>query len=150
MRNNTMGKILWQFQKSCTLQDRNKLKLFILDIFKLEKRPLAELSFVFCDDDYLLGINRSYLNHNYFTDIITFDLTEPDSQLVTGEIYISIDTVRENSVRFNCSFREELHRVIFHGCLHLCGYGDKKRGDKVQMRLKEDFYMTKYGLAVTG
>jgi rRNA maturation RNase YbeY len=140
-----MGKIFWQFQKACALQERNRLKLFLQHIFQKEKKSLGELVIVFCDDDYLLGINRAFLKHDYFTDIITFDMTEPGSSKLKGEIYISIDTVRDNADRFNCSFKEEIHRVIFHGCLHLCGYGDKKKADIILMRSKENFYLHEYG-----
>lgn len=140
-----MGNIIWQFQKPCTLTQRNNLKLFIQDIFKQEKKCLLELAFVFCDDEYLLGINRSFLNHDYFTDIITFDLTEPGAKLITGEIYISIDTVRDNAKQYKRPFSEELHRVIFHGCLHLCGFKDKAKPDQLQMRRKEDHYLERYG-----
>jgi rRNA maturation RNase YbeY len=143
-----MGKILWQFQKTCTLQDRDRLKLFVQAIFRQEKKKLGDLSFVFCDDEYLLGINKSFLHHDYYTDIITFDLTEPGSKVLSGEIYISIDTVRDNALHFKCSFKEELHRVIFHGCLHLCGYGDKKKVEKAVMRSKENFYLNQYGFQV--
>jgi rRNA maturation RNase YbeY len=92
----------------------------------------------------VLEINRTYLKHDYLTDIITFDLSEgPET---TAEVYISIDRVKENALHNKVSFKNELHRVVFHGALHLCGYIDKKREDIAKMRLKEDQYLALYGL----
>jgi probable rRNA maturation factor len=109
-------------------------------LFKKEKRILGELHYIFCSDTYLARINREYLHHNTYTDIITFDLSESKAA-ISGEIYISIDRIRENAVLYNTSFRDELHRVIFHGALHLCGYKDKTTKDAKTIRAKEDFYL---------
>src|SRR5882672_2030060 len=106
-----------------TLTDRSSLKIFIQALFKREKKKLADLNYIFCSDDYLLGINKQYLKHDFYTDIITFGLSEPEEP-ISGEIYISIDRVRDNSLQFKTSLKKELHRVIFHGALHLCGYRD--------------------------
>lgn len=105
---------------------------------------MGNLSYVFCSDDYLLDINRSFLQHDYYTDIITFDLTEPGSKKIDAEIYISVDTIRDNAQRFDTSITKELHRVIFHGVLHLCGYKDKTSKDQELMTRKEDHYLSLY------
>ena len=123
--------------------DRSRLKTFLPSLFKSEKQQLAELQYIFCSDDYLLGINKQYLKHNYYTDIITFDLSEP-GQAINAEIYISVDRVRENARSFGNTLRNELHRVIFHGALHLCGYRDKSQQEETLMRKMEDQYLTLY------
>ena len=104
---------------------------------------MANLTYVFCSDEDLLEINRTYLKHDYFTDIITFDLSFTKKEII-GEIYISVDRVRENAGRFNSTLRKELHRVIFHGALHLCGYRDKNLQEQKVMRAKEDEYLKLY------
>jgi len=129
--------------KSISLRSRAELKLFIAEILRKEGRKLSNLTYVFCDDDYLLNINRQHLKHDFYTDIITFDLSETN-KLITGEIYISTDRVRDNALQLSTSLNEELHRVIFHGALHLCGYRDKTREEERQMRQKEDFYLKLY------
>jgi rRNA maturation RNase YbeY len=139
-------KITFHFQSATTLRQRTQLKRFIGKIFKLEKHTLASISFIFCDDAYLLEINRSFLNHDYFTDIITFDLTQKDQTEISAEIYISIDRVKENARLFNVLLNQELHRVIFHGMLHLCGYGDKSKSDKALMTKMENKYLKLYKL----
>ncbi len=116
--------IRFHFLAEVPLRDRSRLKSFLPSIFKKEKKQLAELQYIFCSDDYLLSINKQYLDHDYYTDIITFDLSEP-SQPINAEIYISVDRVRDNARSFGTTLKKELHRVIFHGALHLCGYGDK-------------------------
>ena len=136
--------ISFNFIEKITLNDRTLLKGFIKDIFKKEKKKATSLTFVFCSDDYLLQINKTYLHHNYYTDIITFDLSNPSLNEIYGEIYISVETIRSNSQRFNTTIKSELHRVIFHGILHLCGYMDKNTTDQNTMTGKEDFYLTKY------
>jgi probable rRNA maturation factor len=128
-----------------TLANRTGLKRFVQQIFKGEKRKLANLSYIFCNDEYLLNINKTHLNHNYYTDIITFDLSE-SSTAITGEIYISTDRVRDNATTLGVSIKEELHRVIFHGALHLCGYKDKTPRDEKEMRAAENQLLDKYFL----
>jgi len=139
----TIPAIQFNFLHPIALRDRTRLKRFLVSLFKKEKKQLGELQYIFCSDDYLLQINRQYLNHNYFTDIITFDLSEKD-QLINAEIYISVDRVRENAREFGCSLRQELHRVMFHGALHLCGYKDKKPKDAQLMRRMEDKWLRLY------
>lgn len=136
--------IEFNFPAKVALTNRTELKQFIASIFKREKKKPGTISYVFCSDDYLLDINRSYLNHDYYTDIITFDLSEPGSGIIDAEIYISIDTIRDNAKRFDTSINKELHRVIFHGVLHLCGYKDKTPGDQKLMTEKEDHYLELY------
>lgn len=114
---------------------------FIPVIFKKEGKKLESLSFIFCSDNYLLEINKQFLKHDYYTDIISFDLSEPKSALISGEIYISVDRVKENAKDMRISFEEEMKRVLFHGTLHLCGYRDKRKADVQQMRVKEDEYL---------
>lgn len=128
-----------------TLNFANKktLKLFLADIFKQEKTPLTSLNYIFCSDEYLLEINNQFLQHNYYTDIITFSLNEP-KQPVEGEIYISLDRVKDNANTNQQPYNIELLRVIFHGCLHLCGYGDKEEEEILVMRQKEDYYINQY------
>ncbi|MBT8262763.1 MAG: rRNA maturation RNase YbeY [Bacteroidia bacterium] len=101
-----------------------------------EGYKLGEITFVFCDDSYLLEINKEFLQHDTYTDIISFDYSL--GKEVHGEIYISIERVQENAVEFETQFRDELHRVIIHGVLHLCGYNDKETNDKVLMRTREN------------
>jgi probable rRNA maturation factor len=125
------------------LANRTALKLFVHQIFKREKNKLANLSYIFCSDEYLLNINKTHLNHNYYTDIITFDLSST-ANAITGEIYISTDRVRDNAARLGVSIKEELHRVIFHGALHLCGYKDKMPKDEKEMRAAENWLLDKY------
>ncbi len=131
-------------QHNISLTKRTALKKFIHIIFKKEKKSLANLTYIFCSDDYLLEINKSHLQHNYYTDIITFDLSDANSGKITGEVYISIDRVRDNAYTLGVSIKEELHRVIFHGALHLCGYKDKSIRHAKEMRLAEDKFINLY------
>jgi len=109
---------------------------------KSEKHKPGDISFIFCSDKYLLGINKQYLNHNYFTDIITFDYTQ--DKLVSGDLFISIDRVLDNAKTYAVTFQEELLRVLIHGVLHLCGYKDKTKAAASLMRQKEDYYLSLY------
>jgi len=135
--------IQFHFLSEVPLRDRLRLKSFLPSLFKKEKKHLAELRYIFCSDDYLLEINKQYLKHNYYTDIITFDLSEGDKP-INAEIYISVDRVRDNARSFGNTLKNELHRVIFHGALHLCGYKDKSKQDEELMRRKEDQYLKLY------
>jgi probable rRNA maturation factor len=135
--------VQFHFLTPVTLGGRTALKSFITALFRREGGQLASLSYIFCSDEYLLGINQQFLQHDDYTDIITFDLSEPGAA-TSGEIYISIDRVRENAAGLGLSFKEELHRVIFHGALHLCGYKDKSPKAQKQMRAAEDKYLSLY------
>jgi rRNA maturation RNase YbeY len=125
------------------LKNRRKLKSFIELLVLKEKKSLSQLQFIFCSDDYLLRINQEFLQHDYYTDIITFDLSASVGK-IEGEIYISIDRVRDNARFLAVDIADELHRVIFHGVLHLCGYKDKLKTDKALMRKKEDYCLKRY------
>ena len=119
------------------------LKRFIETIFLKEKKKLAEINYVFCTDAMLLEINQNFLQHDYYTDIITFGLSEKN-QPIEAEIYISIDRVKENAKDLSITYQQEMLRVLFHGALHLCGYKDKSKADIKVMRTKEDFYIGLY------
>ena len=119
------------------LKNKAKLKLWVKSVVEKEKHTLGTINYVFCDDAELLEINLKHLNHNTFTDIITFDYTE--GVKINSDIFISINRVEENAKKFKVSFEEELHRVIIHGVLHLCGYKDKSKSDTELMRKKENW-----------
>lgn len=128
---------------TATLTNRVALKSFIEKRVKKEGLAIESLNYVFCSDKYLLQINKQFLNHNYYTDIISFDLSEEPGKLI-GEVYISIDRVKDNAKTHGASNKEELLRVIFHGALHFCGYKDKKPADAKKMRQMEDTWLTAY------
>jgi len=109
---------------------------WIKSIVKAEGKRCGDIIFVFCSDKYLLQLNRRFLNHEYFTDVITFDYSS--GKVISGEIYISIDRIKENAFELGVAFRVELNRVIIHGVLHLIGYSDSTKAQKKAMRLKED------------
>lgn len=139
-----MQKIHFYFHdRKYSIRDRKGLKRTVEHIFYQEKRGLAKLDYIFCSDKYILEINRSFLKHDYFTDIITFDLSYTKSK-VEAEIYISLDRVIDNARTLKISIKEELCRVIFHGALHLCGYKDKRKKEAATMREKEDEYLRDY------
>lgn len=104
-----------------------------------EIRKIGDINVIFCSDNYILDVNMKYLQHDYFTDIITFDYCE--GKVLSGDLFISVDSVRENSIEFGTDFEEELHRVIVHGVLHLIGYDDHTDEDKKVMRQKENYYL---------
>ena len=99
-------------------------------------KQLGNLSFIFCSDDYILDVNKKYLNHDYYTDVITFDYCEGDT--LSGDIFISLDTVRSNAEKFDTAYKNEFHRVVCHSVLHLIGFKDKTEQDSIVMRLNED------------
>ena len=111
-------------------------------MIRLNKYQTGHLSFVFCTDDYLLVVNKKFLNHDYYTDIITFDYSE--SNTVSGDLIISIDRVKENALTHQCSFNLELNRVIIHGVLHLLGFSDKTDDQISKMRELEGLYLAQY------
>lgn len=126
-----------------SFSDRNRLKTFIGTLFKKEKRRLASLHYIFCTDEVLLKMNKQFLNHPDYTDILTFPLSEKNEP-IEGEIYISIDRIKDNSLIFNTSFKSELLRVVFHGSLHLCGYSDHSSQEIKKMRERENHYLRLY------
>lgn len=119
---------------------RMELKHFLESIFRKERKALQDLSYVFCTDEFLLGLNQQFLKHDTLTDIISFELSSKGED-IEGEIYISIDRIRENASTFRTSFINELHRVMIHGALHLCGYKDKSKKDQEVMRAMENKYL---------
>ena len=117
-----------------------RVKAAITRLFKDFGKVPASVNYVFCSDDYLLSLNREYLKHNYYTDVVTFDLSE-DSRRVVADVFISIDRVRDNADGLGIPHSKELLRVIIHGALHLVGLTDKTRADKATMRQAEDKYL---------
>jgi rRNA maturation RNase YbeY len=125
------------------LTERTALKRFLLSMAKREGKRIETINYIFTTDAGVLKINQTYLNHHFYTDIITFPLNEPGMP-ISADIYISIDRVRENASTFSSSIKTELHRVLFHGLLHLCGYNDKSKKEQAQMRQLEDKYLRLY------
>lgn len=127
------------------LKNKRQLSVFIDVLISKYMKDVrtAELNYVFCSDDFLLDMNKNFLDHDTYTDIITFDLSENKNDL-QGEIYISVDRVKENAKAFKTTYGDELHRVIFHGVLHLCGFKDKKEKDMKIMRENEDYCLARY------
>lgn len=124
------------------LPNRALLKKFIVSIFKKEQVELESINYIFCSDTDLLKINRQFLQHDFYTDIITFNLSEKSS--IRAEVYISIDRVKDNARCLGIAIKYELHRVLFHGTLHLCGYQDKIKKDIFTMRKRENYYLSSY------
>jgi rRNA maturation RNase YbeY len=120
--------------------ERNKIKSWIKTVIHTEKQKPGAINYIFCSDEYLLKVNREYLDHDYFTDIITFDYVA--NGVVSGDIFISVDRVADNAKQFGVTFDNELRRVLVHGVLHLLGYPDKKNEEKKRMTEKEDFYLS--------
>jgi probable rRNA maturation factor len=125
--------------RTAPLVNKIKTRQFVQVIFEKEKTSLKRVDYIFCSDEYLLDINRSFLHHNFFTDILTFNLS--DSPPIKSEIYISVDRVKENAFVFKVTKKEELLRVIIHGALHLCGYNDKTKKESKIMRNMENHYL---------
>ncbi len=118
------------------LRQRVELREWITQVVRKEKKEEGKINFIFCSDNYLLQMNRDHLQHDYFTDVITFDYSEGKS--INGEIYISVDRVRDNAKTMGIRVQDEMHRVMVHGVLHLLGYKDKTPADVKRMRAKED------------
>lgn len=112
------------------------------EIILSEAKKIGDINYVFCDDDYLLKINQDYLQHDYYTDIITFDSVK--GKTISGEIFVSLQRISDNASTLSKNYEEELRRVLAHGILHLCGYKDKSDEEEQEMRSKEDFYIAKY------
>ncbi|MHA4846555.1 rRNA maturation RNase YbeY [Flavitalea antarctica] len=134
-------KISFHFHQPYRLTQRSNIRELLARLAVIEKKQFESLTYVFCSDEYLLEINRQYLKHDFYTDIITFDLSAGKDTPKVGEIYISLDRVRENAKVHGVTFQTELLRVVFHGALHLCGYKDKTAKESAQMRLLEDKYL---------
>lgn len=123
------------------LQNQEEIQRWIKKVIISENKEMGEINYIFCSDEYLLERNMKYLDHDTLTDIITFNYCK--GKVITSDIMISIDRVKENSTIFDNSFSEELHRVMIHGILHLIGYDDKTEKEKILMREKENFYLKK-------
>ncbi|MFD2892214.1 rRNA maturation RNase YbeY [Flavobacterium chuncheonense] len=128
--------ISFNYELDFNLPDEDAYEVWVSNIVSSENKDLGEINYIFCNDDYLHKINVEYLDHDTLTDIISFDYTEGD--LIQGDIFISIERVRDNANDFNVAFEEELKRVMAHGVLHYCGYKDKSEADADLMRKKED------------
>lgn len=134
-----------------TLKQKKRIRQWIISCIQQEKKTPGEINYIFCNDKYLLAINKSFLNHNTLTDIITFPVEtmedistiKSNTKKINGEIYISIERVKENAKAYRTTFQIELCRVLIHGVLHLCGYGDKNPAQAKKMRAKEDFYLAR-------
>lgn len=136
-----MNKIFFHTQDiKLFLTNRKRVHHLISYLFRREKKQIQRIDYVFCSDDYLLELNRNFLKHNFYTDVITFDLS--NSSLIIGEIYISVERVMSNAKFFKVSRKEEMLRVIIHGALHLCGYRDKKKEEAEIMNKKETEYLS--------
>lgn len=116
--------------------DSDRLDLWISEVVTSYDKSVGELCYIFCSDDYILQVNKDYLQHDYFTDVITFDYCE--ASIVAGDLFISLDTVRSNAIQFSQSYDSELLRVIIHGVLHLCGLKDKSPSEAQEMRKAEE------------
>ena len=112
------------------------IEVWLKKVTNFYSKELGDVNYIFCSDDYLLEINKEHLNHDYYTDIITFDYCEMD--VVSGDLFISVDRVKDNAENLNVVFLDELHRVMAHGVLHLCGLGDKSETEEIRMRKAED------------
>lgn len=126
------------------LKERKSVKEAIQSVFNSEKKELERIDYIFCSDEYLLGMNNRHLAHDYYTDILTFDLSSSTSTI--AEVYISLDRVRDNAANLQQTIRNETLRVLFHGALHLCGYKDKTIKEATLMRQMEDKYVQLFNI----
>lgn len=120
--------------------NQSNLQQWLQSVCNNEGTEIGTLTYIFCSDEYLLDINKQYLNHDYFTDVITFDYSEDTT--ISGDVFISVDRVTDNAQSTDNQFIDELHRVMVHGLLHLIGYNDKSQEEKIQMTASEDFYLS--------
>ena len=134
--------IAFEYLETEEITEINQNKKWLNQVISNEAKEEGDISYIFCDDDYLLEKNIRFLNHNTLTDVITFDYCEGNS--VSGDIFISIERVKENSEVFKVDFLTELNRVMVHGLLHLLGYKDKTERESNLMRKKENYYLSKY------
>ncbi|MCL8008130.1 rRNA maturation RNase YbeY [Gelidibacter japonicus] len=133
--------ISFNYETNFELDNEDKLSSWISNTISEEGFKEGDINYIFCDDAYLLNLNMEFLDHDTLTDIISFDYTM--GKLISGDVYISIDRVRENAKDFNVSFENELSRVMIHGILHYCGYKDKTDRENAEMRSKENYYISK-------
>jgi rRNA maturation RNase YbeY len=131
-------------EQTSVLRQRKRLKRFLEHKAQTHGKAIDDLNIVFCSDEYLLNMNKSFLQHDYYTDIITFELSDKDSPHIQAELYISLDRVRDNAYQLRVPIKQELHRVVFHGLLHLLGFKDKTLKDQQQMRSMEEEFLLDY------
>lgn len=127
------------FYENLTESVDTKYQSWLEKIILSEAKKLGEINYIFCDDEYLLKVNQDYLQHDYYTDIITFDYVK--GKTISGEIFVSLQRISDNASNLSKDYEEELKRVLAHGILHLCGYKDKTEEEQKQMRTKEDYYL---------
>jgi probable rRNA maturation factor len=125
------------------LTAKEQVVKWLLNVISKEGFKAGEVNYIFCNDKYLRKINKDYLQHNYNTDIVTFD-NSGDKKIISGDIFISVDRVRENAMAYETRFSNELHRVMVHGLLHLAGYDDKNSRKQDEMRQREDYWLKKF------
>jgi rRNA maturation RNase YbeY len=128
--------IEFNYETEFTIENEGAISNWISDVIKSENKKVGEINYIFCDDEYLLQINQEHLQHDFYTDIISFDYTVGNE--INGDVFVSVERVIDNALDFNVSFDEELKRVLVHGVLHYCGYKDKSEADVLLMRSKED------------
>lgn len=128
--------INFNYENDFTLENEEAIATWLTRVIESENKKEGEINYIFCDDEYLHKINLEYLNHDTLTDIISFDYSMGNE--LNGDVFVSVERVKDNAVDFNVSFEEELKRVLVHGVLHYCGYKDKTENDEVKMRAKED------------
>jgi len=135
---------IWFFNEGVnyTLKNKKKLRKWIIDSIMAENYQPGIINIIFCSDKELIAINKKYLEKDYLTDVITFDMSEIESE-VSGDIFISVERVRENAKRFSQSIEKEMNRIVIHGVLHLVGYNDSSKEEKQLMVVKENFYLTR-------
>ena len=130
------------YENVSPISDEDKRAKWLEDLILDEGKKPGDINYILCDDEYLLEINRQYLDHDYYTDIITFDYCK--GKIISGDIFLSLQRVLDNASMLETKQEEELNRVLAHGILHLCGYKDKTEEEQKLMRSKEDFYIGKY------
>ncbi|MFY8180463.1 MAG: rRNA maturation RNase YbeY [Flavobacterium sp.] len=128
--------ISFNYELEFQLENEEQYSSWISNVISSENKKEGDINYIFCDDEYILEINKQYLNHDYYTDIISFDYSVGNE--LHGDIFVSIERVRENAIEFEVTFDEELKRVLTHGVLHYCGYKDKTEEEELLMRSKED------------
>ena len=130
------------FEEISTIAINEDISTWLEDIIVNEEKKLGKIQYIFCDDEYLLNVNREYLQHDFYTDIITFDYVK--GKKISGDIFVSLPRIKDNAVQLSTDENEELKRVLAHGILHLCGYKDKSEEEQTLMTEKENYYLSKY------
>ena len=130
------------FENITPLEISSQHSKWLENIIISEQKKFGEINYIFCDDDYLLKVNQDYLQHDYYTDIITFDYVK--GKTISGDIFVSLPRISDNATSLSKNFEEEFKRVLAHGILHLCGYKDKTEAEQTEMRSKEDFYLSRF------